>query len=542
MTLRLYNTLTRRKEDFAPLDPANVRMYVCGPTVYDFAHIGNARPVIVFDVLYRLLKHLYPGEGTASDGSRVTYVRNITDIDDRINARAAEVAAARGISVEAARAEITAATAKQYEEDVAALGCLPPTHTPRATQYVPQMIAMIETLIAAGHAYVAEGHVLYDVASKPDYGKLARRTLDEMLAGARVEVAPYKKNPMDFVLWKPSDDQTPGWESSWGRGRPGWHIECSAMGGALLGETFDIHGGGIDLMFPHHENEIAQSEGAHHDHPLARVWMHNGFLQVEGEKMSKSLGNFVTNYELLETQTLGGPWAGGVIRLAMLQTHYRQPINWTRERLSELRSRMFQWCTGLAISKAHAELRKKRALGVAAVPHPEVLEALCDDLNTPRAITALQELHSKSHLSEAAELVFLESLEFLGLVSLDTVGAYDLDTVGWGLTGSSLLQAKSAIARMRVMIANGRQKEAQEVADSLKEMGLVAKITASGWITVDQISSDQSDDIQALIDARNAARKAKNFKEADRIRDELLAQGIVLKDNADGTTTWEVKR
>ena len=541
MTLRLYNTLTRRKEDFAPLDPANVRMYVCGPTVYDFAHIGNARPVIVFDVLYRLLKHLYPGEGTASDGSRVTYVRNITDIDDRINARAAEVAAARGISVEAARAEITAATAKQYEEDVAALGCLPPTHTPRATQYVPQMIAMIETLIAAGHAYVAEGHVLYDVASKPDYGKLARRTLDEMLAGARVEVAPYKKNPMDFVLWKPSDDQTPGWESSWGRGRPGWHIECSAMGGALLGETFDIHGGGIDLMFPHHENEIAQSEGAHHDHPLARVWMHNGFLQVEGEKMSKSLGNFVTNYELLETQTLGGPWAGGVIRLAMLQTHYRQPINWTRERLSELRSRMFQWCTGLAISKAHAELRKKRALGVAAVPHPEVLEALCDDLNTPRAITALQELHSKSHLSEAAELVFLESLEFLGLVSLDTVGAYDLDTVGWGLTGSSLLQAKSAIARMRVMIANGRQKEAQEVADSLKEMGLVAKITASGWITVDQISSDQSDDIQALIDARNAARKAKNFKEADRIRDELLAQGIVLKDNADGTTTWEVK-
>ena len=291
-TLRLYNTLTRQKEDFAPLDPKNVRLYVCGPTVYDYAHIGNARPVIVFDVLFRLLRHLY-GE------DQVKYVRNITDIDDKINARAAEVAAAKGVSVEAARVEITNATAKQYLDDVTALGCLPPTHTPRATEYVKQMIAMIEKLVAAGHAYPAQGHVLFDVSSKADYGKLARRSLDEMLAGARVEVAPYKKNPMDFVLWKPSDAQTPGWESPWGRGRPGWHIECSAMGEALLGETFDIHGGGIDLMFPHHENEIAQSEGAHHDHPLARVWMHNGFLQVEGEKMSKSLGNFVTIRELL---------------------------------------------------------------------------------------------------------------------------------------------------------------------------------------------------------------------------------------------------
>ena len=289
MALKLYNTLTRTKDEFEPLDAKNVRMYVCGPTVYDFAHIGNARPVIVFDVLFRLLRHIYGAD-------HVTYVRNITDVDDKINARAAE----EGITIR----ELTERTAKQFFEDVAALGCLPPTHEPRATDHITHMIAMIERLIATGYAYAAEGHVLFDVGSKPDYGKLSRRSLDEMIAGARVEVAPYKRNAMDFVLWKPSKPGEPSWPSPWGSGRPGWHIECSAMSEALLGETFDIHGGGIDLVFPHHENEIAQSEGAHQDHPLAKVWMHNGFLQVEGEKMSKSLGNFITIHQLLSSTTL----------------------------------------------------------------------------------------------------------------------------------------------------------------------------------------------------------------------------------------------
>src|SRR6201990_3348854 len=308
MTLRLFNTLTKTKDVFAPLDPKNVRMYVCGPTVYDLAHIGNARPVIVFDVLYRLLRHTFRD-------AHVTYVRNITDVDDKINARAAE----RGISIR----ELTEETARIYEEDVAALGNLPPSVTPRATEHIDQMVAMIGQLIDAGHAYAADGHVLFDVSSKPDYGKLARRSLDEMLAGARVEVAPYKKGAMDFVLWKPSEANVPGWDSPWGRGRPGWHIECSAMAGQYLGETFDIHCGGIDLQFPHHENEIAQSRCAFHTPVMANTWMHNGFLQVEGEKMSKSLGNFFTIREVLAA------WQGDVVRLAMLSTHYTKPINWT---------------------------------------------------------------------------------------------------------------------------------------------------------------------------------------------------------------------
>ncbi len=322
MALKLYNTLTRTKDEFHPLDPKNVRMYVCGPTVYDFAHIGNARPVIVFDVLFRLLRHIYGAD-------HVTYVRNITDVDDKINARAAE----EGVSIR----DVTERTAKQYFEDVAALGALPPTHQPRATEYVRQMIAMIERLIAAGFAYPAEGHVLFDVGSKSDYGKLSRRSLDEMIAGARVEVAPYKRNAMDFVLWKPSKPGEPSWPSPWGSGRPGWHIECSAMSEALLGETFDIHGGGIDLVFPHHENEIAQSEGAHNDHPLARVWMHNGFLQVEGEKMSKSLGNFFTIRDLLKD------WPGEVLRFNMLRTHYRQPMDWTVQGLKESATTLERW-------------------------------------------------------------------------------------------------------------------------------------------------------------------------------------------------------
>ena len=377
--LRLYNTLTRTKEDFVPLDPDNVRMYVCGPTVYDFAHIGNARPVIVFDVLFRLLRHLY-GE------NHVTYVRNITDVDDKINARAPEVAAAKGIPIEAAREEITAITAKQYHDDVAALGCLPPTREPRATEYIRQMVQMIETLVRAGHAYEAGGHVLFDVSSKPDYGKLARRSLDEMIAGARVEVAPYKKEPDGFRAVEAVRSFAARLASPWGRGRPGWHIECSAMAEALLGETFDIHGGGIDLVFPHHENEIAQSEGAHDGHPPARVWMHNGFLQVEGEKMSKSLGNFVTIRELLKD------WPGEVLRFNMLRSHYRQPIDWTLRGLKESAWTLQRWYGGLDRS---------------APPKPSVklLDALGDDLNTPQALAVLHQ--SLGGLELAGGLKFL---------------------------------------------------------------------------------------------------------------------------------------
>jgi cysteinyl-tRNA synthetase len=460
MTLRLYNTLTRQKEDFAPLDPKNVRLYVCGPTVYDYAHIGNARPVIVFDVLFRLLRHLYGEE-------YVNYVRNVTDIDDKINARAAEIAAAKSITVEAARAEITAATGRQYEEDVAALGCLPPTETPRATEYVPQMIVMIEALVNAGHAYTADGHVLFDVSSKADYGKLARRSLDEMIAGARVEVAPYKKNPMDFVLWKPSDAATPGWDSPWGRGRPGWHVECSAMGEALLGETFDIHGGGIDLMFPHHENEIAQSESAHDGHPLAKVWMHNGFLQVEGEKMSKSLGNFITIYELLQTNKFGGrAWPGQVVRLAMLMTHYTQPIDWTLKRVEEAYEIAFRFYTCIAMSKQ------------ATPPPDEFLEALMDDLNTPKAIAVLQNLSNRAIQGDA--------------------------------------HARDALA------------------GALHISGIEVKRFAKAKLPLEI-------EVKRALALRSLARENKDFKEADRIRDELLAKGIVLKDGPSGTT-WEVKR
>jgi cysteinyl-tRNA synthetase len=444
MTLRLHNTLTRVKENFVPIDPANVRMYVCGPTVYDYAHIGNARPVIVFDVLFRLLRHLY-GE------AHVTYVRNITDIDDKINARAAERAVGRNVPILDIVRELTNETARIYEEDVAALGCLPPSVAPRATEHVQQMIAMIAQLIEAGHAYPAEGHVLFDVASKSDYGKLSRRPLDEMIAGARVDVAPYKKEPMDFVLWKPSDAATPGWDSPWGRGRPGWHIECSAMAGLYLGETFDIHGGGIDLLFPHHENEVAQSEAAHHGHPLAKVWLHNGFLQVEGEKMSKSLGNFVTIHELL------ADWPGDVLRFNMLRSHYRQPMDWTVAGMKESWSLLERWYDT-------AEPLANRRVGEA------FLSALCDDLNTPQAIAALH-------------------------------GGTDEELAG----GLALLGFSPDPGR------------------------IAAKAT------VDEVA------IADAIAARKAARAAKDFKESDRIRDELLAQGIVLKDGPDGTT-WEIKR
>ncbi|OIQ29467.1 MAG: cysteine--tRNA ligase [Alphaproteobacteria bacterium MedPE-SWcel] len=384
-TIKLHNTKTRTKQDFVPIDPENVRMYVCGPTVYDRAHLGNARPVVVFDVLYRLLRHVYGAE-------HVTYARNFTDVDDKINARAKE--SGRPI------AEITAETTGWFLADMGALGALEPDHMPRATAYIPQMVTMISDLIGKGHAYEAEGHVLFAVDSWKDrYGQLSGRTVDDMIAGARVEVAPYKKNPMDFVLWKPSDADQPGWDSPWGRGRPGWHIECSAMSHDLLGESFDIHGGGNDLMFPHHENEIAQSCCAHPKGDFARYWLHNEMLQVEGKKMSKSLGNFFTVRDLLDQ---GVP--GEVVRFVFLQTHYRKPMDWTEKKARE----------------AEATLRKWRALTAGIEPAANaaaaVVAALADDLNTPGAIS---ELHRLATAGDAAAL--LASARLLGLLT-DTLG------------------------------------------------------------------------------------------------------------------------
>jgi cysteinyl-tRNA synthetase len=460
MELKLYDTLSRDKRVFTPLDPANVRMYVCGPTVYDFAHIGNARPVIVFDVLFRLLRHLYGAE-------HVTYVRNITDVDDKINARAGEEYP--DLPLNEAIRKVTDITDKQFHDDVAALGCLPPTVEPRATEHIAEMKTLIEQLIAAGHAYVAEDNVLFSVPSMPDYGCLSKRPLDEMSAGARVEVAPYKRDAMDFVLWKPSKPGEPAWPSPAGiktPGRPGWHIECSAMSWKHLGKTFDIHGGGIDLVFPHHENEIAQSRCAFHTPVMASYWMHNGFLQVEGEKMSKSLGNFVTIHELLQD------WPGEVVRLAMLQTHYRQPINWTVAGLREAQKSLDTWY----------ELAGDASSGYLCA---DALDALADDLNTPKMLAALHELRS-----EAAK------------------------------------GAKPAAACLKA---------------SAQLVGLLQS-TPSAWAAFrpSSLAVDEGK-VVSLIEARNAARKVKNFKESDRIRDELAKMGVVLKDTKDGTT-WEIAR
>ena len=476
MELRLYNTLTKEKQPFRPLDPARVRMYVCGPTVYDFAHIGNARPVIVFDVLFRLLRHIYGAD-------HVTYVRNITDVDDKINARAARDFP--DLPLNEAIRKVTEETEKQFHADVDALGCLRPSVEPRATEHIPEMRAIIEKLIEGGHAYVEQDHVLFAVASMKNYGRLARRSLDEMLAGARVDVAPYKRDAMDFVLWKPSKPGEPSWSSPAGiatEGRPGWHLECSAMAWKHLGEQFDIHGGGIDLVFPHHENELAQSCCAFHHDRMANVWMHNGFLQVEGEKMSKSLGNFITIRDLLATTTFGGSkWHGAVLRLAMLMTHYRQPIDWTAERLAEVRRALTDWI-GVATGAAPS----------AIVLPQESLDVLADDLNTPGVVAMLHAFHreAKNGNLEAAKNLH-NTLRFLGV---------------W----------------------NG------ETADEIANHGLDASDLPSG------------EEIDGYIAARTAARAAKNWAESDRIRDELAAKGIVLKDGkgADGKpmTTWEVAR
>ncbi len=440
MTLTLYNTLSRKKEVFTPFDKDNVRIYVCGPTVYDYAHIGNARPVIVFDVLYRLLRHLYGAD-------HVTYVRNITDVDDKINERAKE----EGVQIR----ELTERTVQQFHQDVNALGALSPTIEPRATEHIDDMIVMTEGLIQKGFAYEVEGHVLFEVAKMPDYGKLSGRSVDDMIAGARVEVAPYKKDPMDFVLWKPSDSDLPGWESPWGRGRPGWHIECSAMSAKHLGETFDIHGGGIDLVFPHHENEVAQSCSAHGTDIMAGIWMHNGFLQVEGEKMSKSLGNFFTVHDLLQD------WPGEAIRLAMLMTHYRQPINWTAKCVGEAKRALDHWY----------ELTKDVEDG--GMLCAEFQEALEDDLNTPRTIAALHELrHEAANGSQGAARCLKACAQRLGLLQSSPE-----DWVRWRPASMEVDEVKiEGLIRERNEARKTKNfAEADRIRDELLDLGIALK-------------------------------------------------------------------
>ncbi|PIE06442.1 MAG: cysteine--tRNA ligase [Rhodobacterales bacterium] len=411
--IKLYNTASRSKQRFVPIDPANVRLYVCGPTVYDRAHLGNARPVVVFDLLYRLLRHVYGPD-------HVTYVRNFTDVDDKIIARAAE----SGVAIDV----LTATTTGWFLDDMHALGALDPDEMPRATAHIADMIRMIEALVAKGHAYAAEGHVLFAVESFADYGALSGRSVDDMIAGARVEVAPYKRNPMDFVLWKPSGADQPGWDSPWGRGRPGWHIECSAMSYQLLGGTFDIHGGGNDLTFPHHENEIAQSLCAHPGSGFARYWMHNEMLQVEGRKMSKSLGNFFTVHDLLTGHDGEPPVAGEVIRLVFMGTHYRKPMDWTAKKRAE----------------AEATLRKWRGLTAGVEPGPvseAVVAALADDLNTAGAVA---ELHKLAAAGDAPGL--RGSAALMGLLT-DEMGAW----AEAGAGGLGDLAEKLAELRARAM-------------------------------------------------------------------------------------------
>jgi len=481
--MKFYNTLSAKKEVFTPLDRENVRMYVCGPTVYDHAHIGNARPVIVFDVLFRLLRHVY-GE------THVTYARNITDVDDKINARAAQEYSGKPLNQ--AIAKVTAETTRQFHEDIEALGVLEPTHEPACTDHIRQMIAMIDVLESKGYAYEAEGHMLLDTSQVPNYGQLSGRSLDEMIAGARVEVAPYKKNPADSVLWKPSTDEQPGWDSPWGRGRPGWHIECSAMSKEYLGEVFDIHGGGIDLTFPHHENELAQSTCAHGTKQMAQVWMHNGYLQVEGEKMSKSAGNFITIHELL-TGWRGLAWPGQVIRLAMLMTHYRQPIDFSQHGLEQASIALSGFKT-FGYSDEHA------------LPSQEFMDALYDDLNTPRAIAELHRLHK---------------------VAREGVTAVAHRAIGENAT-----------------VSDDDHAAAHQLAAGLMFLGIDLENYDAHWLsnqTNAAISNDFRKKADALVASRLQAREAKDFAEADRIRDELSAMGVALKDGPEGTT-WKIAR
>ncbi|MDO5613676.1 MAG: cysteine--tRNA ligase [Paracoccus sp. (in: a-proteobacteria)] len=444
--IRLTNTRTRRKEVFRPIDPARVRMYVCGPTVYDRAHLGNARPVLVFDVLFRLLRHVYGDDS-------VVYVRNFTDVDDKINARARDI----GQDIQT----VTAETIGWYHDDMDALGALRPTHEPRATGYIAQMIAMIETLIASGYAYEAEGHVLFDVRKFSDYGQLSGRSLDDMIAGARVEVAPFKRDPMDFVLWKPSDADTPGWDSPWGRGRPGWHIECSAMSAELLGDSFDIHGGGIDLQFPHHENEIAQSRCAHGGATMANYWLHNEMLIVEGRKMSKSLGNFFTVRDLLDQRV-----PAEVIRFVMLMTHYRKPMDWTVEKARQAEETLWEW-----------RLLTK-GVTPAPAPDPAVIAALSNDLNTPGAIAEL-------HRLKADPPALLASARLLGLLEEGAGGwmAHDLDALARTRAATPERLAELA-ARLEALRAEARSSKDFSAVDAMKaalvDAGIEVRMTAGG--------------------------------------------------------------
>ena len=440
--LRLHNSLTRRREVFTPIDPEHVRLYVCGPTVYDLAHIGNARPVVVYDVLVRLLRRLY---------ARVTYARNITDVDDRINARAREA----GETIGAVTTRITA----DFHADMAALGALPPDVEPRATAHVAEMIDIAERLISNGHAYVAEGHVLFAVPKFADYGRLSGRSRDELIAGARVDVAPYKNDPGDFVLWKPSDADTPGWDSPWGRGRPGWHIECSAMAWRHLGESFDIHGGGTDLIFPHHENERAQSFCAFPGSQFARLWMHNGMLNANGEKMSKSLGNFRTVRDVLKAAP------AEAARMLLIRSHYRGIIDFSDHALQEVKRELDRFYRAVEVAP----------LGEAPASVPDaVMAALCDDLNTPLAISAMH------GLADAA-------------IAGDTHAAAGLQAAG----------------------------------------DLLGLLQVPDWFR----GGDDATEIDAAIAERVAARKSRDFARADAIRVELEARGITLEDTGD-RTVW----
>ena len=482
--LSLYNTLTRSKAPFVPMDPNNVRLYACGPTVYDFAHIGNGRAAIVFDLLFRVLRHVYGPD-------HVTYVRNITDVDDKINARA--LRDHPDLPLNEAIRKVTETTAAQYQKDTTALGCLEPTVQPRATENIAEMQAMIRRLLDKGNAYQAGGEVLFAVDSMPDYGQLSGRNLEDNLAGARIAVESHKRNPADFVLWKLSSEDEPGWPSPWGRGRPGWHIECSAMSERYLGETFDIHGGGLDLIFPHHENEIAQSRCAHGSHAMANVWMHNGFLQVEGQKMSKSLGNFFTIHQLLETEDFGGrKWPGEVLRLAMLMTHYREPIDFTVKRLEEAQATIRRW----AKIRQYFEDRDWLKLNdLISTPQPAdtLFALLADDLNSAAGIQALQTM---SRVVDKAINSGDEDNLYVGLRLLASIEWLGIDLA-------------SEVAALRA------PKAERAILDT-------------------------------QVAARLAALNAKNFAEADRIRNELAEQGIALMDyrdeNGERQTKWEVKR
>ncbi|WP_417416651.1 cysteine--tRNA ligase [Hoeflea sp.] len=552
--LKFWNTLTRVKEEFTPINPDNVRMYVCGPTVYDFAHIGNARPAIVFDVLFRLLRHVY-GE------DHVTYVRNLTDVDDKINARA--LRDYPDLPLNEAIAKVTEKTADRYHKDVAALGCLPPTFEPRATAHIDGMIKMIQTLIDKGNAYVTAGRegreVLFSVSSMPDYGKLSNRKLEDQQAGARIAVEDHKRNPGDFVLWKESADDEPGWDASFIdggetvtiHGRPGWHIECSVMSEHHLGETFDIHGGGLDLIFPHHENEIAQSCCAHGNDRMANLWMHNGFLQVEGKKMSKSDGNFVTIAELLETEKFGGrKWPGEVLRLAMLMTHYREPIDFSVSRLEEA-ERIYERFENVIRDITYGDVED------GGTPDADFISLLSDDLATPAAVQHLLEKTKINRFSIEDARKFSHSISTLGVMDFFPTSFITIETSKI-LSASNNSKLNLDILRLKKSIGSAASANSGLMHDVVNVLSgnnkysdfssLIARKKSANLNDLYMISTFHAPaEIDGMIERRLVCISNKNWAEADKIRDELLAQGIQLKDGKDPetgerVTTWEVKR